>query len=402
MALEFVGGTGPFQSNTDEPYRAGSSGKLSDLGITITTVGGLDYFRWTGTATTGVHPILHDDTEITFDKTFKWGCLESYRLQGVFGSVGDEVELFRLGKFDFYAICQTDTSHYVVRVKESGTTVGTSSTEFAVGTTFHASRIESDGTNVTLHIDAVEEFRVASSVELDSPTYLAFVVDDDLQDGQTFEAHNFQFTQSNDRSDRPDHQDMTGGSITLTGDKVSATYGSDSDCEDTSGTYTKWNDWETGDADDATTHNCELGGASGKEISDMSDPSVTNLIGIQVWLRSRASIVAKTVATTIVVRDTVGHERIVAQGNLGSDTFITTSWAAFGRGPNITGWTSAVLNDTGVGVQSPSSNTANDEHTALMVEWFGVANDPPGQPTQHRTQGIPTGSGTRDRPGRWN
>ncbi len=49
----------------------------------------------------------------------------------------------------------------------------------------------------------------------------------------------------------------------------------------------------------------------------------------------------------------------------------------------------------------------DDDQTELYVNEtndveIAAAGGPAGQPTQHRTQGIPTGSGFSDRPGRWN
>lgn len=43
-----------------------------------------------------------------------------------------------------------------------------------------------------------------------------------------------------------------------------------------------------------------------------------------------------------------------------------------------------------------------DPAKAAKLDVTFTAGAPAGQPTQHRTQGIPTGSGSRDRPGRWN
>jgi len=45
-----------------------------------------------------------------------------------------------------------------------------------------------------------------------------------------------------------------------------------------------------------------------------------------------------------------------------------------------------------------TGNSAKD--AKLHVEY--TTGEPAGQPTMHRTQGIPTGAGYRDRPGRWN
>lgn len=382
MALpEFLSGIGPFQTVTTQAYRLGSAGKLSDtdMDVTITTVGGLDYFRWTGAADLTTQEVTQDRSEIAIDKTYQWGCIESQRMQGTFAAVGDEVDLLWIGEVRFILVCSTDTSHYKVRLRRVSlnTLIGTGSTEYAVSTTFRAIRFELDGTNCILHVDGTEEFNVSySTSKLDSAKIRLRRVSN-MQAGQTFEVHNIQITQSNSRDDRPDHQAMGGGQLTLTGDKVSATFGSESNCADASGTYTKWNDWESVDAaDNATANNCGEAGANGVEISDLSNPTVTNLIGIAAWSRDVSNTSSKTVDTWIRMEDTAGNFRERRQANLGTTSWENHGYAGFGRGPNITGWTSAVLNDSGLGYRTVDTNGANDDHTAILVEYFECGTDP--------------------------
>ena len=356
MALpEFISGVGPFQANTDEPYRYLSPATLGDDGITIVTIGGKDHFHWDGTATTATHR-LTERISASVNKTYRWGCVEQFRIQASFGSVGNEVEICRIGNLRLYLVCSTDTSHYKWRIKEAlpGPTIATGSTEYAIGTTFHAIRLETDGSTVTLHVDSTQEIAVTDSNEIANGNF-ALVVSSLLQDGQTVDIHNIQICQSNDRGDRPDHQDMTGGIITLTGDKVSAQYGvvGSPSCTDGAGSEAEWDDWETGDADDDT-----------------------NLYGLEVWSRGRASLANKTISWDIIMEDAAGNIRSVAQSNL-LNNWKNAGNAGFGDGPNITGWTSLVLNDSGVGVRSPNTNGANDEHTAILAEWFGIGGDAP-------------------------
>ncbi len=381
---EFISGVGPFQANTDEPYRVASAGSLGDVGITVVTIGATKYFEWDGTPVSAEYRVTQFGRSlISADKTFRWGCVKRFRIQGVFGSVGDEVEVFRIGdslRMRFFLVCTTDTSHYKWRVKEGtggGNTIGTGSTEFAVGLTFfHDIRVETDGTTVTLEVNGAQEFAATNGTEIQGSA-IALFVSVNLQNGQTVNVHNIQICQSNTGTDRPDPDGMTGGILTLTGDKVSSEYGGNpADCAGGTGTYTNWNDWETGDADDGTTLNCELGGEAGREVSAMSDPTTTDLYGVQVWSRAIASVAGKTVAWNIILEDTAGNIRSLAQDNLAADSWQNSGSGGFGNGPNITGWTEAVLHDSGVGVRSPDTNEANDKHTAIMVEWFGIGAAP--------------------------
>lgn len=382
---EFISGVGPFQANTDEPYRVGLSGKLSDIGITIITIGATKYFAWTGTATDGEYRVTQVNRNlIAIDKTFRWGCVKAFRFTGTFGSVGDRVEVFRIGdtiRMRFFLLCTTDTSHYKWEVREGttgdGNLIGTGSTEFVVGNTFRPLRLETDGTTVTLEVDNSQEFAATNATEIQTSA-IALVVSANLQNGQTVTIHNVQICQSDTGTDRPDPDGMTGGTITLTGDKVSSEYGivGNPSCTDGAGTYTEVNDWETGDADDATTGNCMAGGAAGREVSELSDPTTTDLYGVQVWSRATASIAGKTVAWDIILEDTAGNIRSIAQDNLAVDSWRNSGSGGYGSGPNITGWTQAVLHDSGVGVRSPDTNGANDHHTAIMVEWLGIGAAP--------------------------
>lgn len=386
MVLEYIAGVGPFQAVTNQPYRVGNAGKLSDLGITTVTIAGKHYFRWDGTAATssnnvGVRVTSLGSSEQPVDQTFRWAPVAEFRIEGAFGAVGDVVHVLLLGsgtRLQLALVCTTDTSHYKIRLMQDMTTIiGTGSTEYAVGTTFRAIRAESDGATVTLHVDDSEEFSVSNTSEI-AGSAIALFVDADLQNGQTIHVRNIQLSQSNDRADRPGHQDMTGGIITLAGDKVSAEYGSHTGtCVDGSATEAHWDDWETGDADDVTTNNCMAGGSAGREVSEMSDPATTNLYGVQVWLRGRANVDAKTVDVDIIIEDTAGNIRSRSQENFGTDVWRQRKGTGFSRGPGIDGWTELKLHDTGVGVRSPDTNGANDQHTAIMVEWFGIGSDPP-------------------------
>lgn len=379
----FLVGVGPFQSNTDQPYRVDSQGSLAQVIISIATIGGLDHFEWDGTAFTGAYGIVKKNAnDEVIDKTNRWMCLKQFRIQGTFSSVGTEVEVFRIcsgtDKLQFFLVCSGTTSKYKWRVKLDGTTIATGVTEYAVGTTFYALRYTTNGSIAILEVDTTEEFSVSETSEIED-SFIALVVDANLQNGQTINFHNMQLTQAGNVTDRPDHQDMTGGILTLNGDLVSNQYGSDTDCTNASGTYTKWNDWESGNADDATTINCELGGSVGREISTMSNPTVTNLNGIQIWSRARAGGVGKTVAWWILIDDGAFNIE-VAQSNLGSTTWTNIGSAGFGRAPGEppalrVPWTQTILHATGVGVRSPGTNSQNDEHTAIMVEWFGMGDD---------------------------
>ena len=378
MVLEFVSGVGPFQSNTDQPYAPGA-GTFGDVGITITTVDGKDHFRWTGAATAGEYRVITDDASETPDSgTDRWWCFERFRIQGTFGAVGDEVEVFRqaFNGWQFFLLCQTDTSHYVWRMKVQGATKATGTTEFAVGTTFHSGRLAAGVTNkMELYIDGTKE--LSSNDVTGLSDIIALFVDTTLQNGQTIEIHNIQICQG-DLDDRPDHQNMDGGILTLTGDKVSAQYADEADCGNTgAGTYTNWNDWESGDADDATSYNCGKGVDAMREVSDMSDPATTDLYGVSAFVRNAASGASKTVAWDIILEDAAGNIRSVAQTNLNSETFANRGRATFGRGPGIAGWTEAKLDETGVGTRTPNTNDADDFQTAIMAEWFGIGADPP-------------------------
>ena len=387
MTLEYLAGVGPCQANTGDPYAVRNSGGI-DSDITITTVGGLNYFRWAGTAQFRQELCGQGASDIPLGQTFQWAIVEGYRLQGVFNAVDDEIEFSILSgltalsttRFKFYMVCKTDTSHYVVRVKDGSTTIGTGTTEFAVGTTFHSLRLECNGSTAILDVDTTEEFDVSFSGKFAHTQIgiLADTISGPMQDAQEIEIRNMQLYQSSIASDRPDHNDMSSGILTLTGNKVTTLVGkTGADGCVSNAAITEVDDWESGAADDDTTFLCILGGNTGKYIADISDPTVTNLRGVQVWSRDVANSSAKTVAWELMMEDSSANKVRVTMTNLSDETWRQSQGAGFGNGPGITGWTSAKLDDSGIGFTSPGSNEANDKHTAMLAEWFGCALDPP-------------------------
>jgi hypothetical protein len=379
MTLEYLAGVGPCQANTVEPYAVSRAAMHG--GVTITTVGGKNYFHW-GRAVIREELTGVSSSDIALGATYQWACVEGFRIQGDFDSVGDEVEFCLLGgltvfttsRFRFFMVCKTDTSHYVIRVKDGATTLATGSTELVVGTAFHSLRFAAGGGRNILVVDTTEEFDVGSSRKF-THEQIGIIGSFTMKAGQEIEIRNIQLHQSSLSADRPDHNDMSSGIMTLSGEKAGADVGEAGDCE-SGAVIAHIDDWESGDADDVSTFNCILGGNSGWYVADLSNPTVTNLAGIEVWSRDEASAGGKTVNWDIIIRDGSSNQRAVEQTSL-EDSWGQAGGAGFGNGPDITGWTSAKLNDTGIGFASPGSNGANDQHTAMLAEWFGIGNDAP-------------------------
>jgi hypothetical protein len=69
------------------------------------------------------------------------------------------------------------------------------------------------------------------------------------------------------------------------------------------------------------------------------------------------------------------NTREVLLDNFSWTAFQNGLTAGFNRHPDGA-FTDSNLQTTGIGVRSPNTNGANDEHTAYMAEWFGVGLDP--------------------------
>jgi len=141
--------------------------------------------------------------------------------------------------------------------------------------------------------------------------------------------------------------------------------------------WSKWDDWNGGSADDATTFNCGVSTAAWKQISQLSALTLSGINGVYVRARCRANIASKTVTTYMIIRDSTPNEQEKINPNLASTTWFMYVGQAFDVAPDGGAWTQAKLDDTRLGVRTIVINGAHDQWTAIFMECFAVDDDPP-------------------------
>lgn len=197
-------------------------------------------------------------------------------------------------------------------------------------------------------------------------------------------------------ADRPS-RNPEGHYIGPNGDDASATYSNDptaGNCSDGSGTYTNWDDWNSGEADDNTTVNACCGNVSGKEISNLTTAALTlstvNGAMMSTWLAARE---AKSCATWHILKDTIATtEAELACTNAAVSSYASrrTSWVDPPAGAWADYISSATFNHAsasrllGAGVRNVNTNSTADKESAMGVEIFLWTDDPPSTSNRRR------------------
>lgn len=378
----FISGAGPGHATDEEAYNLSASG--STTGVTLVTDTGVNYFEIDSAAD---RMAVARAVEVT-PLAYTWACLEKVRLAGAM-SAGDDNKFFSTGmsgadphlNLEMHQL--SDTSHYVLRLTDGLTDrdlKGEGLKLLAVDT-YYSIRIqmEATGNRVKVWIDGTLDMDVDFGRDPRITFELFWLYQTSLGGSQKVRVSNVVLSHSDTKGDRPG-TNVTGGEAGAKypdGDMVTGTYGPQSDCALTTGTWTLWDDWASGAADDATTFNCEQGGSTGKIISTFDNVTVSNVIGIVVRARAAANDV-KTVETHVVIRDTSANELEIQNGNLGSAAWRTFDiGGAFPLAPLAggTAWTQTLLDNIGAGVRSVDTNGANDHWTAIFIEAFGIDED---------------------------
>lgn len=372
MALPgFIVGAGPEQSNSEQPYFKAVSGDWA-----VVDDAGTKYFEWVGDGTTKAS-VICDNSKNTFD-TYRWASVREWRLIGNFALVGDRITLFSLGGIYFGLECVTSTSQFKVWAGQSqDTPLGTGTTTFSVGTSYHSLRIQTNQVRIKVWVDGNLEINIAHTQRVRF-TRIETYKSPNMQSGQTARARRLILVTSSSEQDRPG-VDVTAGIHQPDGNRKDE-YGDQSDCTNgsTTGDFTRVDDWASGDANDATDFNCENAGDTGIFVVTVTNATVANIIGLQVWARGRTNLEPKTVATKLRIEDASGNFEQYTNLNLASlDWDDGRRTAGFHLAPDAGSWTQTKLDAHGIGISSINSNGANDQWTAIMSESFGVDNDPP-------------------------
>lgn len=369
---EFVCGVGPFQSNDILIYQD------SVTTFSIVTVAGKLYFRGTdGGSTTDLLATIK--SLVALNKTYQWPEL-IFQITGAFASVGTEVRIYGLGgstdasagTWRVFVVCTTDTSHYKIRLKDvAGATIGTSSTEYAVGASDRVLRGQLDGANWKLWVDGTLEIDVAETDKIDTAR-LRMRDDSPLTSGQFLYWRSLTLWQSNSESDRPGTA-LTGEGRNPNGDKISQ-YSDEACANDNVGTYTKWDDLVAGAISDAD-FNCGFSTNDEKEISEFENTTLAALSGVHVWSRSSTNAADK--ATVVDIEENDGTNSQGVQQVQLTDTTWRRRDAGFASAPDAAAWTPTNFNSAGFGLRSYNTNDGHDRHSCIYVELFDIDNDPP-------------------------
>ncbi len=340
--------------------------------------------------------------DLVIEGTVPVGYSADYLLLDVSGAItGLILHIIRGSATDKYKIEMRTTTG------GGGTLIGTTS-ELTTDTKYHL-RIETNGTNWTLWIDGTQEVQGARSERINSKQIslrrpsTSSTVEHYWATGS--------ISMSTSESDRPGSSDaqVHDFEVDTGGSESEAEWGDDGDCEAGSTTAVIGDVALDGsDQVDTTTFWCEHASETGSETVDTVTFTFTSGHtiggGYGRWV-CESNVDAKTVnASGRIFDGTSGTD--VGMGNIGTDVW-ESEHLYFQNNPSGGAWNQSEADGLKIGMKNGGGgdNGANTQCAAAIFTLVGLGNDAPpsvGQPTQHRTQGIPTGSGFRDRPGRWN
>lgn len=346
----------------------------------IATVGGVTAYQIVDAAASATLKVVNPPTLDTFICDVFWIRCS--------GTKGAGAATFWQKGVGWRILQGSDSSHWALTMRAGGggTTNLITSSDLAMDIWYKV-RLLWDGTTLEFWVDSVSQGTSATNPN--------FATGDQgvagIEAGFTINiAHNEYCTYST-ASDRPGFNPEI-KYIDPNGNDKSDEYGSETSASDASGDSTKWNQWATTVADDATTMNVEQGGATGKEISTLATVALTagrTIDGAIYTTRNRANVALKTVDWYAILRDAAAVE-VEKQGDNLADTSFRGKHIPFDTPPSGA-WTDYVSSNTfnhasatknlRAGCRSPNTNGANDQHTALVVGIVTCDDDPPAAST---------------------
>lgn len=273
-----------------------------------------------------------------------------------------------------------DLADYIWRLFKisTSTVILTGTTRFTRGS-YQEIRIEQRGTAHKLWVDGVLEGEGTQTVGLPHGGII-------LRAGPGMGTNNFMryraggLRASDDANDRPDVGSIVFGAKYPSGDDGGAgqnQYSDEACLTDDAGTSSKWADWNGGSADDVTSLNCGEVASAEREISTLTNVTVSNVVSTYYRMRARANVDAKTVATWTIERDGSANETERSNVDLLSNTWRTRVMGVFDRQPDGSVWDQTALDDVRLGVRTIGTNGASDQWTAIFLVAWGMTTDPP-------------------------
>lgn len=248
-------------------------------------------------------------------------------------------------------------------------------------------RLEIDGTNLTLFAAENGDVSDESSAEIThantkliATKKITAYATDDIDASEYIWHDSWLLIDADSTADRPD-SDVTVGRLNANGEGNDQAYGDNTDC--TAGSVTAVFGDVTLTTDQVVTSSfwCELGGEGGAQGADLDNftPSKT-LVGVEVWGAAEASTAAKTVTTSLRLRN-VSSTLDKVNTNIGVDTFqgFVQFFDLFPSGAEWEDQTN--IDAVEVAVLSNSNNGANDHWAGLIVQTYEVSDDAVVAPT---------------------
>lgn len=307
-----------------------------------------------------------------------WG---DFRVEGTLES-GDDWEILRdfldddAGNANALFTKRQSNSTYRLELydAESGGSLLDNTSELNTSQNY-AIRMEAAGGVFKMHVDGVEEMNVSIAGAVFNFTLAAYGEDGPNGSDEYIYWAGVSYWSGDAGSDRPGTATRV-YDLFPNGDDTTADYANAGGTNgDGSGSEAEWDEWESAQADDATTYNKNAAASADQEISTLSTKTITNVGNTQavVRVRSRKGGSAKTDTDfDILLKDGGSVTEILTPA-------ITQSWTpwagAFSGVPGGGSWTQGIVDALKAGVQGNSGAGDDDWHTALNVDIITIDDD---------------------------